>query len=874
VRGEANVTVELVDDLRERGGLNAKALSRVASSGVCRGPDTSPNCGECPFAENGKPNRPVRGIGPGNAALIAVGEGPGRNEVSQGIPFVGASGKMLNRALGAVNVDRDTMWVTNATLCQPPPGSSDSKKKKARECCAPRLQAELRSLPASIPILALGGVASQGFLGDKFSITKLAGSVHDIDVDGRGERAILPTIHPAAILRGGDGAGGAHAVDLLFWNLLYDVSKIKRLAAGDAVRFSDDVAVEIESPAKAHELVLMFAGHARTEKILAVDVESVGTHDHLAIEPMFAKMTAIGLATPELAVSVPYPLLRPLTKKVIAALLADSTIDKVMHNRIYDTQVLARHGMPARGRVDCTLLMHHSAFPGLAHDLQRVSTQFFCIGPWKAKFRADDNADVEELCVYNARDSLATARLRKPLRNCLKGSDSERTYDLDSRMAVIAERMSGVGVPISREVNATMQARFNKVLDETLSRVRALATEPKTWEKFCDRLAAERAKRRRKKDPPDYIARHALRVVELEKEIEKGKFEFSVSNADHIAAYLKARGVSLYHQTETGRTSTKREVLEGLGHVAEVADIVDFREAQKMNSTFVAKLPHYMDADGRIHPIWSVNKITGRWGAEHPQVMNWPKADPAKNRPNLREQVVAPPGRIFVGADFAQLEARIIAMFSHDKFLCEIFHNNKDIHSEFARIVWPTFDNLPVDQRKRLRDMIKRPEYGALYGAAVQTMYEAVSKDYPEVKLADLARMNDIMKSKMTGVEAWHQQLLRDVAQKKEIRSAIYGRRRCFPLGNAEESTVYNFPVQATGADIMDTGLERLVPELPPTAEVILQLHDAAVVECDEDDADKVSNLVTTCLSQEHTYEGMTIQYPADAEIGRSWADV
>ncbi|UCC74934.1 MAG: hypothetical protein JSV86_10410 [Gemmatimonadota bacterium] len=1416
---------------------------------VRRGPDASPNCAECPFAAGGKPNRPVRGIGPDDAAAIVVGEGPGRNEVEAGIPFVGASGRMLDQALRAVKIERSSLWITNATLCIPPPGAGDAKKKAARQCCEPRLHDELRSLP-KLPILALGGVAAQGFLGDKFSISKLAGSVHEVDIDGRGDRPVIPTIHPAAILRGGDGASGAHAVDLLFWNLLYDVAKVKRVASGENVMFSDDIATEADDPSKAHELVLMFAQTARTERIMAIDAETVGTDGHLAIEPMYAKLTAIGMATPKLGVSVAYSILRPLTKKVIASLMADSTIEKVMHNRMYDTQVFARHNMPARGVVDCTLLMHHSAFPGLAHDLQRVTTQFFCIGPWKAEFRGGKGG-VDELLTYNARDALATARLRAPLRNCLKASGSDKTYDIDIKMAEIAAHMSEVGVPINREVNTAMQVRFNKVLDDSMAQLRELVYDDETFEKFKDRLAAERAKRRRKSDPPDYLARHAVRLVELDKEIEKGKFEFSIGNADHVAAYLKARGVSLYQQTAKGKTSTKREVLEAIAHVPEVAAIVDFREAAKMNSTFVAKLPHYMDDNDRIHPVWSVNKITGRWGAEHPNCfdgateiltergwvrfdelprdvrvaqydktdesiqfvtptdyvhytademirmagryvdlyvtpdhgllyrrrsgsyvdvqagdysftdthdefihagnyafgdealndslvtllcaaqadgtwngsgwdfqftkqrkvdrlvnaleslnlaytlterwkpspftgqprrrvriyvkkcpagsrvadllggrakqfgsslltltrdtvevlideivywdgntqtgceyyssiesnadwvqalaalcgrrtvvrrytrspiqkkpnwqvrfssravsnhssatcvervqgpqpvycvtvpsgyvvvrrdkkviiasncMNWPKADPKKNRPNLREQVVAPPGRKIVGADFAQLEARIIALLSGDAFLVEIFANNKDIHSEFARIVWPTFDSLPVDQRKQLRDMIKRPEYClapgsrvltqdlrwvpietlregddllafteppigrpwrrrdepyfaaarvnsvrfveqpayrvsttqgdvvasdehlwigrmradkrirskkryackawvrtdelrpgdllsfttepwtedrswgagylagaydgegnvghrviglgqkpnelldtliaemaarafrlhtaerasdavvrteiqgglwemlrflgtirprrllansnrlwngcrlrdftpnakvlsvepigmqplvaletttgtfiaegflhhncALYGGSVQTMIDALTRDYPEISAADVHRMNDLMKSKMTGVEAWHQQLLRDVATKREMRSFLYGRRRCFPLGNAEESTVFNFGVQATGADFMDTGLLRVVDALPdvdPTAEVILQVHDAIYVECDEDKADDVCTAVSDNLTQEHTHNGVTIHFPADAKIGDSWDKV
>jgi hypothetical protein len=118
-------------------------------------------------------------------------------------------------------------------------------------------------------------------------------------------------------------------------------------------------------------------------------------------------------------------------------------------NCIYDCPVLARHGMVVAGPIDDTMLMHHSAFPGLAHDLQRVTTQFYAITPWKAEYRAGQGA-IDELCRYNARDSLATARIRAPLVNALAHSKGEDTYKVDMAMARAAERMHVVGVPISR----------------------------------------------------------------------------------------------------------------------------------------------------------------------------------------------------------------------------------------------------------------------------------------------------------------------------------------------------------------------------------------------------------------------------------------
>jgi DNA polymerase-1 len=258
------------------------------------------------------------------------------------------------------------------------------------------------------------------------------------------------------------------------------------------------------------------------------------------------------------------------------------------------------------------------------------------------------------------------------------------------------------------------------------------------------------------------------------------------------------------------------------------------------------------------------------------QCMNVPKAN-KKGRPNLRTQVRAPKGRTFVGFDFAQLEARVIAMLSGDPWLVGIFQNGKDIHTEMARIVWPNFDQLEPSYRKELRDMVKRPEYGAFYGGAVENLWKAVVKDYPKVKLVDISKMVDAMKARMPKVTAWQQACIAAITIKKEIRSFLYGRRRSFPLANGSPSEAINVGVQSAGADIMAFGLQRCMAKLKEMgldAELILQVHDACVFECPEEIANTVYDVVKEAFTQEHTYNGVTMKFPVDCKIAPSWDQV
>jgi len=980
---------------------------------VIRGPDVGGNCAECPFATQGVATRLVQGIGPTDPLWIAIGEGPGKVEALEGMPFIGPSGELFNRALDLCGVNRSRLWISNASLCLPRPGSPDDHRKIAAACCRARLNAELAQFPG-VPVLAMGAVAAQGLLGDKFSITELSGTYHDVDVEnaGLGTRPVIPTIHPAAILRGGSGTG-AHAADLSFWSLVYHVRKVNDIASGRAVKFTEDIQTFATDKLGALRALQQFQVDARSAGFIAVDTETFCLdEEHSALETQFAKLSAIGLATEGYGISIAWSTVSQPAKQIIKSLLADKSIDKVFHNCLYDLAVLHYHDMKVQGSVHDTLLMHHNAFPGLAHGLQQVATQFFVIPPWKSEYRGDDDAAVEELLRYNAIDTTVTARLVKPLLGCVKQSRGDRTYEVDRKMALVANRMSIVGVPISREVNTELADGFLAEIKRTQTAILASVHEPEVWDRFCEKLAREQAITKRKDDDDNIGKRIDVRLEEIKAWIantkKKKKFEFKIGASAHIAAYLKARRIKLPHiLTDSGKSSTRKDLLEDLAVVPEVRMLLDYREAQKLHSTFVEPMPHYMDAHDRIHPRWSVHKISGRWGSEAPAMQNHTKGKKGTKRPNLRRQVVAPDGFTFVGFDLAQLEARLIALLSGDPWLVNVFANNKDIHSEFARVVWPNFDQVGIDKRKELRDMVKRPEYCvapgtrvltralgwkpietlvrgdqlvgfsvskpgedfrpttitrakllrkpcyrivttsselvsshdhlwvsqptrswvraeavrvgdvlqrsegpgsrvlaveligmhdvvslqttsetfiaegylshncSFYGGEPETAWKAVVRDYPTVKLSDIQAMVQMMVANMPGVTAWHERLLERAANEREVRSFLFGRRRAFPLGNASPTDVYNFGVQSSGADIMAEGLmDFMADDVPDGCEAILQIHDAIVYECWEQDADRVKELVNKHFNREYTHNGVTVKFPCDVKVGKSWADL
>jgi DNA polymerase-1 len=242
--------------------------------------------------------------------------------------------------------------------------------------------------------------------------------------------------------------------------------------------------------------------------------------------------------------------------------------------------------------------------------------------------------------------------------------------------------------------------------------------------------------------------------------------------------------------------------------------------------------------------------------------------------PNLRWQVVAPKGKIFVGGDKKQLEARIIALRSGDPYLCSAFNTEADIHTEFAKVIFPQFLSLPDSERKYLRDLVKRAEYGYFYGALIVTVWQALVKEGLNISIRQIQEMFSVFRKRMPYVERWHSTLISECGRTGRIADFLDGRHRDFPLGQADRNVVLNFGVQSSAASIMNRNMDRLDQEISPTWQILMQCHDAAVLEVPEEDADLAVRVMDDCLTDEYTLNGVTMKFPADVHKGYSWGEV
>ena len=151
-------------------------------------------CTRCRLAEGR--TQVVFGTGDPEADLLFVGEGPGAEEDRQGLPFVGRSGKLLDRLMAEeLGLGRSQVYIANVVKCRPP-GNRDPQPDEI-EACHPYLQAQLELIRPKV-VITLGKFAGQLLLGRRDPITRLRGHAYPF-----GTSTLIPTLHPAYALRGG-----------------------------------------------------------------------------------------------------------------------------------------------------------------------------------------------------------------------------------------------------------------------------------------------------------------------------------------------------------------------------------------------------------------------------------------------------------------------------------------------------------------------------------------------------------------------------------------------------------------------------------------------------------------------------------------------
>ena len=357
----------------------------------------------------------------------------------------------------------------------------------------------------------------------------------------------------------------------------------------------------------------------------------------------------------------------------------------------------------------------------------------------------------------------------------------------------------------------------------------------------------------------------------LEEAIYEGCGEkFNINSPKQLGTILFEKLKLPYgKKTKTGY-STSADVLEKLKLEDPVVEkILNYRTLSKLKSTYAEGLKDYIDDDGRIRT--SLNQTvtaTGRLSSTEPNLQNIPIRESVGRE--LRKVFVPDEGKIFIDADYSQIELRILASLSGDERLIDAYRNSADIHQSTAAAVF----KVPVEKvTKELRSRAKAVNFGIVYGISSFGLGTDLNISRKEAE--------SYIKSYFEtypGVKKYLDTQVAD-AGKNGYSTTLCGRRRPIPELTSTnfmqrsfgERIAMNSPVQGSAADIIKIAMlkvyERLKAECPE-AKLLLQIHDELLVEVDEEKADIVEKIMTEEMQS-------AVDLPVSLEVGvargKSW---
>ncbi|MGZ3742044.1 MAG: DNA polymerase, partial [Bdellovibrionota bacterium] len=369
----------------------------------------------------------------------------------------------------------------------------------------------------------------------------------------------------------------------------------------------------------------------------------------------------------------------------------------------------------------------------------------------------------------------------------------------------------------------------------------------------------------------------ALQLAALEKRAhELAGSDFNLASPKQLGKVLfEDLKLPVVKKTKTG-FSTDVEVLQKLRHQHELPEVIlEHRELSKLKGTYVDVLPLLRNAHtGRVHTNYNQTiAATGRLSSTDPNLQNIPIRTASGRL--VRQAFVPRNGNLLLGADYSQVELRILASMSGDKLLCQAFSEGQDVHALTASQIFSVpLKEVDSDQRRKAKAI----NFGLLYGKGPFTLGEELGITRTEATdiIARYFARYPTIRAFLDG--------LKESAKKTGFAETLFGRRRYIEgiqsqnkmLLAAAERMAVNAPIQGTAADLIKIAMIRLQRALEAEklgARLILQVHDELVLDVPEKEAATVRALVIEHM--ENAGLGK-IHVPLTVEVGmaKNWLEV
>lgn len=512
---------------------------------------------------------------------------------------------------------------------------------------------------------------------------------------------------------------------------------------------------------------------------------------------------------------------------------------KTGQNLKYDIQVLKRYGVEVHPPLFDTMLAHYLVEPDMRHNMNALSEAYLNYQPIsiesligkKGKEQGNmSTVPLEQIAEYAAEDADITLQLKHRLEPELENKNVRTIFD-------------EVEIPLIH-VLADMEKEGIRIDIDFLNK---------------------------------YSVELGLQSADIQKQIfTMAGGEFNISSPQQVGKILfdHLKLLDKPKKTKTGQYQTDEETLTALASEHEIVRrILDYRQLQKLKSTYVDALPLLVNpGTGRVHTSFNqAVAATGRLSSQNPNLQNIPiRTELGKEV--RRAFIPKDSDHVLLSADYSQIELRVIAHVSQDEGMMEAFHENLDIHTATAARVF----GVPLHEvDKEMRRKAKTVNFGIIYGISSFGLSQRIGISRGEAK-----EIIDNYFSKFPGIKNYMDTTIA-FAQEHGYVETILGRRRYIRDINSKNATVRGFaernainaPIQGSAADMIKLAMIHIHDWLKNSnlkTKMILQVHDELVFDVPLAEVDKVRTKIESLMSNAIA---LTVPVLVESGVGNNWLE-
>lgn len=530
------------------------------------------------------------------------------------------------------------------------------------------------------------------------------------------------------------------------------------------------------------------------------------------------------------------------TKKILEEFrpfFESMTIEKVGQNLKYDIKVLSNYDMPVKGKIFDTMIAHYLINPDMRHNMDVLAETYLNYQP----------VSITELIGKKGKNQLSMRQVALDKQTEYAVEDADITYQLKEHF--IKELESGHLTKLFTEVEVPLVSVLSAM------EIEGININPEFLGNLSTELGAD--------------------IDRLEKGIfEQAGEEFNLASPKQLGPILfeKLKLVDKPKKTKTGQYSTAEDVLSYLAKDHQiVADILEWRQYRKLQSTYVDALPNEINPKTqRIHTVYAqAVAATGRLSSNNPNLQNIPIRT-ERGRQVRKAFVPRNEDHVLLAADYSQIELRIIAALSKEDTMMQAFKDGADIHaSTAARVFNVSLEDVSREQRSNAKTV----NFGIIYGVSAFGLSNQTSLTRSESKelIDTYYETYPKLKAYMSNQVAF--------ARENGYVETVLGRRRYLKdinsrnaiVRGAAERNAVNAPIQGSAADIIKLAMINIHNRFEKEgfqSKMLLQVHDELVFDAHKDELEIIKPII-----KEEMENAFKLEVPLDVEIGigQNWLE-